>query len=208
MSKPKHIILPNTYKLWDKGVSLSLYSRSFDPITHKQDFTELGQAVYEYKYYRDLTLARRQELVRLCSGAISETLKLDEETERLNFNSCIGVMPNRATGHSLPLDLALQLSVKFDWLRDDSNCLIKAKELPVMKGLLDYNLRIEALKGAYEVDPKYDFEGIRGFLIIDDVFESGSTLREVCRSLERIVPEIPRYVLTLTHLRKVWDAPR
>jgi adenine/guanine phosphoribosyltransferase-like PRPP-binding protein len=77
-----------------------------------------------------------------------------------------------------------------------------------MKGLLDYNLRIEALKGAYEVNPKYDFEGIRGFLIIDDVFESGSTLREVCRSLERIVPEIPRYVLTLTHLRKVWDAPR
>jgi hypothetical protein len=194
--------------LWEKGVSLSLYSRSYDPVTHKQDFTDLGQAVHEYKYYKDLSLPRRQELVRVCSGAITKTLKLEDEIERSNFNSCIGVMPNRSSGHSLPRDLALQLSIKFDWLRDDSNCLTKVKELPVMKSLSDYSLRKEALKGAYEVTPSYDFDGIRGFLIIDDVFESGSTLREICRTLNRVVPDIPRYVLTLTHLTKVWSAPR
>jgi hypothetical protein len=194
--------------LWEKGVSLSLYSRSYNPITQKQDFTDLGQAVHEYKYYKDLPLPRRQELVRVCSGAITRTLKLEDEIERPNFNSCIGVMPNRNSGHSLPKDLALQLSIKFDWLRDDSNCLSKVKELPVMKSLTDYSLRKEALKGAYEVTPDYDFGGIRGFLIIDDVFESGSTLREICRTLNRVVPEIPRYVLTLTHLKEVWSAPR
>lgn len=208
MGKSKYIILPNTHRLWERGISLSLYSRSYDPLTHKQDFSELGQAVYEYKYYRDLPLARRQELVRICSSAITKTLKLEEESERLNFNSCIGVMPNRASGYSLPLDLALQLSIKFEWLRDDSNCISKTKELPSMKSLEDYKLRQEALKDAYSVDPEYDFEGIKGFLIIDDVFESGSTLREVCRTLEKAVPEIPRYVLSLTHLRKVWDLPR
>jgi hypothetical protein len=208
MSEPKHIILPNTHKLWEKGVSISLYSRGYDPITHKQDFTELGQAVYEYKYYRNLPVARRQELVRLCSGAIVRTLKLEQQSESIGFNSCIGVMPNGNSGVSLPLDLAIQLSIKFDWLRDDSNCLTKVKELPVMKGLSDYNQRNEALKNAYGVNLNYDFEGVRGFLIIDDVFESGSTLREICRTLERVVPEIPRFVLTLTHLRKVWDAPR
>jgi predicted amidophosphoribosyltransferase len=86
--------------------------------------------------------------------------------------------------------------------------LTKVKELPVMKSLSDYSLRKEALKGAYEVTSSYDFDGIRGFLIIDDVFVSGSTLREICRTLNRVVPEIPRYVLTLTHLTKVWSAPR
>jgi hypothetical protein len=208
MAKSKGIILPNTHKLWVKGFSLGVYSGSFDSFTQKQDFSELGQAVYEYKYFRSLPDSRRQELVRFFSSRIIQTLRLEEDAERPNFNSCIGVMPNRNTDSSLPLELALQLSIKFDWLRDDSNCLIKTKELPVMKNIADHDVRISELKGGYKVLPGYDFKGVKGFLIIDDIFETGSTLRELCRTLNHVVPNIPRYVLTLTHLRSVWSAPR
>ena len=208
MAKSKSIILPNTHRLWVKGYSLGVYSGSYDSFTQKQDFSEVGQAVYEYKYFRKLSELRRQELVSFFSSRVIQTLRLEEDSERPKFNSCIGVMPNRNTESSLPLELALQLSIKFDWLRDDSNCLVKTKELPVMKNIDDHDVRISELKGGYKVLPDYDFESVSGFLIIDDIFETGSTLRELCRTLNHVVPNIPRYVLTLTHLRSVWSAPR
>jgi hypothetical protein len=208
MAKSKHIILPNTRRLWERGYSLSLYSRSYDFDTQKQDFSDLGRAVHEYKWFKQLSLARRQELVQLCGAAISTTLKLDEEIKEIRFNSCIGVLPNNTSGHSLPRDLAKELSTQYEWLQDDSNCLIKVKQVPQIKSLGKYELRKEALNNAYEVDPSYDFSGVEGILIIDDVYESGSTLREFCRTLHRALPDIPRYVLTLTHLKSVWSEQR
>ena len=207
MSKSKHIILPNTRKLWVKGYSLSLYSRSYDSVSG-QDYSEIGKIVYEYKWFKQLPPSRRNELVHFCGNAISATLKLEEEVKEFRFNSCIGVIPNGESGHSLPQDLALMLSSKYSWMRDDSNCLKKVKQVPQIKGLKDYQLRKDTLKDAYVVIPDYDFSGVEGFLILDDVYESGATLREFCRTLDRAVPEIPRYVLTLTHLKSVWSEPR
>ena len=208
MSKSKHIILPNTRKLWERGYSLSLYSRSYDSITSTQDYTELGKLVYEYKWFKGLSESRRNAIVTFCADEISKTLKLDSETKEFNFNSCIGVIPNGNSGHSLPQDLAAYLSQKYAWLRNDSKCMFKTRDLPQMKNLADYDLRKETLSHAYVVDNNYDLSKVSGVLIIDDVYESGSTLREFCRTLKRSNPEIPRFVITLTHLRSVWSEPR
>ena len=208
MSRSKHIILPNNRNLWERGYSLSLYSRSYDSISGKQDFTELGKMVNEYKYFRGLAASRRNEIVAFCAEEISKTLKLDSETREFDFNSCIGVIPNGASGHSLPQDLATYLSQKYNWLRDDSKCMSKVRDLPQMKNLTDYDLRKETLSNAYKLDEHYDLSGVSGLLIIDDVYESGSTLREICRTFKRSSPEIPKFVVTLTHLRSVWSEPR
>jgi hypothetical protein len=208
MTKPIHIILPNTRKLWERGYSLSLYSRSYDSISGKQDFTELGKMVNEYKYFKGLAESRRNEIVAFCAEEISKTLKLDSEIGEFEFNSCIGVIPNGTSGHSLPQDLATYLSQKYTWLRNDSRCVSKIKDLPQMKNLTDYNLRKETLSNAYVVDSHYDLSEVSGLLIIDDIYESGSTLREICRTLKRSNPEIPKFVITLTHLRSVWSEPR
>jgi predicted amidophosphoribosyltransferase len=69
-------------------------------------------------------------------------------------------------------------------------------------------LRAEALRAGYSIEPDYDFKGIYGFLIIDDIYESGATLREICRTLKRAQPEIPRFVATFTHLSSVWSQHR
>ena len=208
MSKCKHIILPNTRKLWERGYSLSLYSRSYDSMINKQDYTELGKLVYEYKWFKGLSEARRNAIVAYCADEISRTLKLDSETKEFNFNSCIGVIPNGTSGHSLPQDLAAYLSQKYSWLQNDSKCVVKTRDIPQIKNLEDYNLRQETLSDAYTVDSNYDLSKVSSVLIIDDIYESGSTLREFCRTLKRSNPEIPRFVITLTHLRSVWSEPR
>ena len=208
MNKSKHIILPNSRKLWERGYSLSLYSRSYDSITRKQDYTELGKLVYEYKWFKGLSESRRNAIVALCADEISRTLKLDSESKEFNFNSCIGVIPNGTSGHSLPQDLAAYLSQKYAWLQNDSKCMFKTRDLPQMKNLADYDLRKESLSNAYVVDSNYDLSNVSGVLIIDDIYESGSTLREFCRTLKRSNPEIPKFVITLTHLRSVWSEQR
>ena len=208
MSRSKHIILPNSRKLWQRGYSISLYSRAYDSMTGTQEFTDLGRLVHEYKYFKGLSDSRRNEIVQLCAEAISKTLKLDEDVREFKFNSCIGVIPNGTTGHSLPRDLAAYLSNKYAWLRDDSDFVTKVKELPQMKNLTNYDLRRETLSEAYVVDSNHELTGVSGILVIDDIYESGSTLREFCRTLNRALPEIPRYVITLTHLRAVWSEAR
>ncbi len=201
------IILPNIHKLWVRGVSMSIYSTNYDWDTGEKDFTTLGQYVYEYKYYRNLSSQRRDEIVGKCSVELSNFLKLSSDSPDLQFNSCIGVPPNREGHSSLPLEVAEKLSANFQWLRNDSRCVSKSRKLPIMKETAP-KLRPEALRAGYDLDPNYDFKGIYGFLIVDDIYESGATLREICRTLKRAQPEIPRYVATFTHLSSVWSQHR
>ncbi len=189
---------------WKMGIALDWYS-NFDRLRLRYVKTEFGQAVHEYKYYKNLSDQRRQQIVRNCSAEIGRVLQLQLEVEKESFNSCIGVIPNSDLGHSLPLDLALQLSYRFDWIRDDSRCLIKTRDLEPLKNIAR-DSRAGHVEGAYAINQEYRMPTPRGFLLIDDVFETGSTLREICRTLEGSFPTVPRYVLTITRKRvpTVW----
>lgn len=201
-----YLELPNEARLWQRGVALDWYTTGYDKEKLTYIKSDLGQAVREYKYYSQLQKKRREAIVRKCSEAITQVLRLEEEHEKPTFNSCIGVAPNRKTGYSLPLDLALQLSIKFDWIRDESNSLQKTREIETIKNLKGEKLRAEMLRDAYVVKDDFNPVGVRGFLIIDDVYETGATLKEVCKTLQTRFPEIPRYVLTITQVKptEVW----
>ena len=70
------IILPNVNKLWTNGISLSLYSKSWDPINREQDFTELGKLVSEFKYSRSLSPQRGLDITRIFAEEVVKVLKL------------------------------------------------------------------------------------------------------------------------------------
>ncbi len=198
-----YLELPNEAKLWERGIALDWYTQGFDKEINKYIKTELGQAVREYKYYSQLKQVRRDSIVNKCVDAVTKVLGLEKTEEKLTFNSCIGVAPNRKTGFSLPLDLARQLSIKFEWLNDGSDSIVKTKELESVRTVSGEILRAEILKDGYAVRESAKGVGIRGFLIVDDVYETGATLKEICRTLERAFPDIPRYVLVVTQKKPV-----
>jgi predicted amidophosphoribosyltransferase len=201
------IILPNVNKLWTKGISLSLYSKSWDPINREQDFTELGKLVSEFKYSKYMSPHRGLEITRIFADEVAKVLKLGTEIDSHLFNSLIAIPPNRANAKSLPKAVAHELSEKFAWVKNDSKFLVKNREISVLKNL-PVEERTEMLKGAYSTDSEYDLQHLSGFLVLDDIYQSGATLKEVCRTLKRAYPEVPRYVLTMTHLRSTWDQNR
>lgn len=201
------IILPNVNKLWTNGISLSLYSKSWDPINREQDFTELGKLVSEFKYSRSLSPQRGLEITRIFAAEVVKVLKLSAEKDSHLFNCLIAIPPNRVNTNSLPKAVAHELSEKFTWLKNDSKYLVKNHEIAVIKNL-PVEERAEMLRGAYSTDSEYDLRHLTGFLVLDDIYQSGATLKEVCRTLKRAHPAVPRYVLSMTHLRSTWDQNR
>lgn len=201
------IILPNVNKLWTNGISLSLYSKSWDPINREQDFTELGKLVSEFKYSRSLSPQRGLDITRIFAEEVVKVLKLSPEKDSHLFNCLIAIPPNRVNANSLPKAVAHELSEKFTWLKNDSKYLVKNHEIAVIKNL-PVEERAETLRGAYSIDSEYDLRHLTGFLVLDDIYQSGATLKEVCRTLKRAHPKVPRYVLTMTHLRSTWDQNR
>jgi predicted amidophosphoribosyltransferase len=201
------IILPNVNKLWVKGISLSLYSKSWDQISQEQEFTELGKLVREFKYSKYLKPQRGVEITKIFADEVQNVLKLNEKQDSHEFNSLVAIPSNRPNANSLPEAVAHELSTRFTWLKNDSKYLAKNHEIEVIKNL-PVDQRAEKLRGAYSTKPEYNLQHLTGFLVIDDVYQSGATLKEVCRTLKRANPDVPRYVLTMTHLRSTLDQDR
>lgn len=160
--------------------------------------------VHDYKYQKWIKDSRKLEIVSACGNAIIEKLKLQQSIISENYNCLISVPPNVNSKISLPREVAAYLSSKFSWLNDCSDSIRKIKELPPIKNITDDAEKSELLRGAYQVDSLSIPKNVKGFLIVDDIFSSGATLREISRTLKRVFPEIPIYVITLTHLKKVW----
>ena len=196
--------MPNDHKLWVKGFSLSVYSKSYDFYARKQDFTDIGRTIHEYKYYKNLDGARRIDAVAFCERKMIDFFDLNVVGSEIFFDSCIAVPSNNTAGISLPNEVGKNLARRFAWLQNCSELLVKNRELPVIKDIGESRSRIEALRGAYSVSLSPLISNSKGILIIDDIYDSGATVREVARTLKKIYPDIPRYVFTFAHLKSLW----
>jgi predicted amidophosphoribosyltransferase len=91
------------------------------------------------------------------------------------------------------------LADEHKWLKDGFEGVTKTRAGEVIKEV-PYDERTAKVAGLYAIDknkmptPKF------GFLIIDDVFETGSTVGGLCKTLEKEYPGVPRYIIALTHL--------
>lgn len=184
-------------KYWLEGYALSMYSSSYDFI-EGQSFTELGEAVHKFKYWK-LPPQDRDRIQDLCVRRMQKGL-IEKFGINLPFNFTVAVPANRKEGHSIPPLVSKELAGRSGGkLIDASNSLVKLKELPSMKNLR-WEEKATLLSDAYLF--KNDLLGsLKGILILDDIFDSGTTLRFVARSISLTYPEVPKYVMTLTALK-------
>ena len=84
-------------------------------------------------------------------------------------------------------------------IRDWSEQIVKTRDLPNMKSLQSKQRQVE-LDGAYEFKKSDQTKSSKGILIVDDVLDTGSTSREICKVLDRVFPGVPRYFLAVTYL--------
>ncbi len=197
--------LTNKYGLWHWGVSLNTYSEMSEldemPGTFVKSNTEHGQAIHEFKYKStSISATKSQEIVDFFLGEIQRVFEqLEKDYQAPPFNLCIAP-PMNLDGHpNLPLALCARLERQYAWLEVGYSVIEKTRNGVVMKNT-DRREREVAISGLYRARKVTRESGVTGVLIIDDVFESGSTVNEICRALEATYPGIPRYVIALTDL--------
>jgi hypothetical protein len=196
--------LPNKENLWNWGMSLALYSKPWRVTGGAHENTTQGDMINLYKYHEDIDDAQRRRIAKDFTsevfGLLAKELRQRFPTlTKLPFDVCVGLPENRGTGRSLPRDICGLLSNEHKWLNNGFEGVIKIRAGEVMKGI-PRDERPGRVEGLYAIDrnkmPNPEF----GFLIIDDVFETGSTVGELCKTLEKEYPGVPRYIIVLTHL--------
>lgn len=197
--------LPNKHGLWLWGVSLNTYSEWSElddlPGSFAKANTEHGQAVHEFKYKSSsISTTRYEEIVNFFFGEIRRVFEhLEKDHKDAPFNLCIAP-PMNLDGHpNLPLTLCARLDSKYAWMQAGFRTIEKTRTGLVMKNT-SRNEREVAVSGLYRARRSPSEHEVKGILIIDDVFETGSTVNEICRALEVAFPGIPRYVIALTDL--------
>lgn len=188
-------------------MSLAPYSERTGDSLNDRERSEQGKSIYWVKYSgMDTPQERRQlvsDLTKEIQDLISKELGMSFPDPRLRppFDICLAVPSNRPGSISFPKAICESLARGWDWLHDGSSSVTKTRSIPIIKSVPPSE-REQALRGAYS------FNGVsmprvrHGFLIVDDVFETGSTIRAMCSALEDAYPAVPRYVIALTHIVK------
>lgn len=185
-------------------MALAPYSKSFSESGESNRYSELGNHVHFYKYEDILTNEQRLESALEVSKAVDQFIIREFgykflDSQRPPFDTCIAVPSNHRGGKSLPNLICQSLAQIHPWLTDRSADLSKTRTLPVMKKLRRQD-RQRALANGYAVKTPLPLPPQFGVLIVDDVFETGSTVSAICMALERAYPSVPRFVISVTHM--------
>jgi predicted amidophosphoribosyltransferase len=194
--------LPNEPDSWVWGESLNRYTMPYSETHGVPTKTPEGQWVHDYKYASEMDLHERTRITREFTNRVFELIKRkfsDFDKTKIPFDVCISPPGNRDIEFPLPNQVCKLLCRDHSWMKLGSHAISKTRVSPVLKNV-DPENRPQTVKGLYRVDLDVMPLPTRGILIIDDVFETGSTLRSLCEALEAAYPLIPRYVVTLTHL--------
>ena len=182
---------------WTSGYALDFHTLSSiyigdNEYGHPQFETthsDMGELLYRLKYRSDKSVIQ----------VIVETLVEFLKSKNWILDLIIPVPPSRESRTFQPvLSIAKEIS-KFSGIKICTDCVVKIKRTPELKGIYEFKKRIEILKDAYTV-VKREIEG-RNILLFDDLYRSGATLNAITQILKNEGKAKEVYVLTLTMTR-------
>ncbi len=183
--------------IWTRGYSLDKHTTSSTPIGyneygHMQFDTirpEVGEALYQLKYRSDYSQ------IPIIANQLYQSLGSV-------FSSCGLIIPMPASKHRLrqPVTEIARELAKLMGIPCVENLLVKTTATPAMKDIASRDEKISTLMGAFTV---YDVlsPGQHDALIIDDLFDTGSSLEAATNVLRGYSKIRDIYVATVTRKR-------
>ena len=187
------IWLGNPYgtKPWTTGWALSRYS-----VVSPHD-TRMGRLVNGVKYGKTPSKERRtmaDELADRMMGFIAEQY----EPSGLPFTDCVAPPSHQSKPFELAQHLCEEVSLGFG-LVNASGLLHEMLPVRSMKEIHGFEERVALLNRAITVDTPTTSRRPSGFLIVDDVFETGATATSICTALLSRFPGSEFHILTATY---------
>lgn len=158
---------------WDSGVSLDLHtvkSIYLGPWTWDTTYSEMGKLMFELKN------RSKKENAEPIAGAMAGYVR---QFIPQSFDCVIGIPPSDIRPFQPVSEITSKLATLLN-VPDCSNLVKKVKLTKPLKNLHDQTDRRRELEGAFSVDGQVRGKSV---LVIDDLYRSGETVSEVCRSL-------------------------
>lgn len=181
--------------IWKAGIALALHTTSstkLDEHHYYNERSEIGQLLYDIKYNTTISLKEKDEkafrLAKIVSNNIKQSSILDVVvpvpfSKNRDFQPVYEILKKVATLINIPIDLQY---------------IKKIAQTPELKSLGSISEVKDILKDKFDVNLKYQNKNV---LLFDDVYSSGSTLKEITKTLYDKGKVRNVYVLTLTKTR-------
>ncbi len=187
---------------WFEGYALDYHTLSstflgYDEFGHEVFETirsEVGELLYKLKYRSDRSVL---------NDIIEATIYfLKQEWNIVDIlDGIIAMPPSNIRRHFQPvIEIARKLSAELQ-IPFFENSLRKTRQTPELKGIFEFEKRLELLQNNFSVEDKLIND--RHILLFDDLFRSGATLNAATGSLYEKGRANRVYVLTLTKTRSL-----
>lgn len=179
---------------WKAGWAIDLHTTS-SSMTRNGKFdntrTEIGEALYKFKYQSDYN-----QLIYL-SNQLINFMNTRMVTKYLDV--IIPVPPSSLRPFQPVHELAVKLGEGLS-KAVNSQYLLKIRSTSQLKSIVDLGEREKVLSGAFSLSNPILYKG-KKVLLVDDLYRSGSTLKEITRILYEQGQVSNVYVVTLTKTR-------
>jgi predicted amidophosphoribosyltransferase len=181
---------------WREGYALDLHTESAihvgdDEFGHPQFDTKrspAGELLYRLKYRLDRSAI--PELVEAAAAFVRSWHPPVKIVVPVPPTRTRTLQPVLILGEALAKEIGIEFS---------PNCIRRAKEVPELKDVYDYNERVRLLADAHEVDaPKV---AGRKVLLFDDLYRSGATMSSIAAALHDQGNCEEVFALTVTRTR-------
>ena len=182
---------------WDGGHALDLHTLSSTPIGydgygHMQfdtTYSAVGGLLYQLKSKGD------PSVVPSLVEAIESFWAL---SPRPSIDLVVPVPPTKKRKYPPVLLVATALSERLG-VPLCTDCIVKVKQTPQLKDLVEYDKRMAALEGAFTVDRSRTER--KDILLFDDLYRSGATVSAITNLLKKDGGAKAVRLLTLTRTR-------
>ena len=175
-----------TGEQWTEGWSLSWYG---------------DNQVYKCKYGR-FSLNERLVVAKEIFAVLDNFIDTYYGKNVAPFDVCITPVSHAKKSFELTNFLAEELQGK--GISNQSHALTEKTKLPPMKNIGSEKQRRSLLEGNFRLTTNAQINKASGFLLLDDVFDTGSTLSTIARLINSKFPEKPVYVIAISRLHS-WD---
>ena len=163
-----------------------------------------GKLIHDYKYKSFEMSDSSGELLRK-----SIMLEINKSVEyfidgyfpqsRRTFDTVISVPSSRGSTITVQNEVCDYL-VKKGFYQARDTVHVKEKGRVATKNIPGLQQRLKSIGARYELGKPNDLLNAKGLLLIDDIYETGATLRSMAQILNKIVPSIPKYFLTIAYV--------
>jgi adenine/guanine phosphoribosyltransferase-like PRPP-binding protein len=191
-----------------EGWALGKYSGKLEEKSTKTHteygYLKYGKLVHDYKYesfkgIESSGRSMRNSIMLEINASVDYFLYGHFPASRRDFDTVVAVPSSRGSTPTIQSEICRHLGQKGFYEAIDS-VHVKEKGRVATKNIPGFQERIKSVGARFELGRTDVLADAKGLLLIDDIYETGATLRTTVNILNEIVPAIPKYFLTVAYI--------